>query len=230
MTSRRCLWLRLKSWQSQSWESFSGAIDCTARVSRNISKGTLESKSGWEPVPLEFQQKHTNAIWCNLWAHFWLQHLTSEPWQNQARHLYKSCTSLYTLHIGEKYDTTSCDALARHQLHLHLRTPATQHFHITMWRVTLHGTCGCCWWWWKGGGMQLQVWKIKDIQVLDALLIELNELLEKANAANSNWKDMWLQSSVCILKSPFAKVCRFIELPKTNIYIIWCFDRKLMCH
>ena len=139
MTSRRCLWLRLKSWESQSWESFSGAIDCTARVSRNISKGTLEIKSGWDPVTLEFQQKHTNAIWCNLWAHFWLQHLTSEPWQNQARHLYKSCTSLYTLHIGEKYDTTSCDALARHQLHLHLRTPATQHFHITMWRVTLHG-------------------------------------------------------------------------------------------
>lgn len=69
------------------------------------------------------------------------------------------------------------------------------------------------------------VWRcmVKDIQVLDALLIELNELLEKANAANSNWKDMWLQSSVCILKSPFAKVCRFIELPKTNIYhlMLW---------
>ena len=29
-----------------------------------------------------------------------------------------------------------------------------------------------------------------EIQVLDALLIELNELLEKANAANSNWKGM----------------------------------------
>ena len=69
------------------------------------------------------------------------------------------------------------------------------------------------------------VWRcmVKDIQVLDALLIELNELLEKANAANRNWKDMWLQSSVCILKSPFAKVCRFIESPKTNIYhlMLW---------
>lgn len=66
------------------------------------------------------------------------------------------------------------------------------------------------------------VWRcmVKDIQVLDALLIELNELLEKANAANSNWKDMWLQSSVCILKSPFAKVCRFIESPKTNIHYL----------
>ncbi len=55
-----------------------------------------------------------------------------------------------------------------------------------------------------------------EIQVLDALLIELNELLEKANAANSNWKGMWQQSSVCILKLPFAKVCQFIESPKTH--------------